>query len=280
MKNAESLKGKIKAFSNKHRLRPQEVLQMYFFERFLERLSLSKYKENLIVKGGFLISSMIGIANRTTMDMDTTAKGLPLNEEAVKRIMTEIVEQDLEDGIQFNIDVIEYIRENSVYENFRVHLFATYGKIKNAMKVDITIGDTITPGEVDWSYNCLFEDKRINVMAYPLVTVIAEKFETVIFRNIATTRMRDFYDLHILYELNKSALNFDLLKTAIERTAQGRGSLTIIAENKDIIKDIMSDKYLQEIWQAYLRENRYIGDLEFRKVVSSLKEMSEKLDFT
>ncbi len=253
---------------------------MYFFERFLERLSLSKYKENLIVKGGFLISSMIGIANRTTMDMDTTAKGLPLNEEAVKRIMTEIVEQDLEDGIQFNIDVIEYIRENSVYENFRVHLFATYGKIKNAMKVDITIGDTITPGEVDWSYNCLFEDKRINVMAYPLVTVIAEKFETVIFRNIATTRMRDFYDLHILYELNKSALNFDLLKTAIERTAQGRGSLTIIAENKDIIKDIMSDKYLQEIWQAYLRENRYIGDLEFRKVVSSLKEMSEKLDFT
>ena len=280
MRSAESLKGKIKAFANKHKLRPQEVLQMYFFERFLERLSLSEYKENLIVKGGFLISSMIGVSNRTTMDMDTTVKGLPLNEEAIKRVMTEIVEQDLGDDIQFNIDVIEYIRENSVYENFRVHLFAIYGKIKNAMKVDITTGDTITPGEVEWSYNCLFEDKKINIMAYPLVTVIAEKFETIITRNIATTRMRDFYDLHVLYELNKSTLNFDLLKTAIERTAKRRGTSSILGENKDIIEDIMSDQYLQDFWQAYLRENRYIGDLEFHKVVSSLKEMSEKLGFT
>lgn len=277
MKNAESLKGKIKAFAIKNRLRPQEVLQMYFFERFLERLSRSKHRDILIIKGGLLISSMIGVANRTTMDMDTTVKGFPLNEESLRIIVEEILSVNTDDAVQFEIDSIGFIHEDSPYENFRVHLIATYGKIENPMKIDITTGDLITPGEILWCYECLFESKKINVMAYPLETVLAEKFETVITRNIATTRMRDFYDIHVLYVQNKDALKIDLLQFAIERTASYRGSMPILHETQEIIDDILSDEYLNALWRAYQRENSYVGTLDFKRVVESLKDMAQRL---
>lgn len=192
MKTPEQLKGAIRNVAKKNNLMPQEVLQMFLFERILERLSVSEYKNNFILKGGLLISSMIGITERTTMDMDTTVKDIPMEDDA--------------------------------YNNFRIHINAIYGKINNPMKIDITIGDKITPAAIEYSYKMIFEDKKMSVMAYTLETILAEKYETIIRRNIGTTRARDFYDLYSLFHSRKNEVRKEILKSAVNHTAKKRFS--------------------------------------------------------
>ena len=247
MISSESLKGKIRNIAHSKNLRSQEVLQMFFFERFLERLSKSKYKFNFVIKGGLLISSMIGIDNRTTMDMDTTIKGVPLKAEVIRNIVSEIINVEVDDGIEFEITDISHIREEDEYENFRVHLIANFGGIKNDMKIDITTGDAITPKEIEYLYPCMFQEESLRVLAYPLETILAEKYESVIKRNISTTRMRDFYDLYNLYNLRKEKIDFDILKQAIISTANRRESLPLMKQAIEIIEDIKDDDYLKEL---------------------------------
>lgn len=266
MINIESIKGRIRSLAEKKNLKSQEVLQIYFFERFLDRLSKSQYKNNFVIKGGFLISSLIGIENRTTMDMDTTIKGIALKEERIKEIVEEIINVNVDDGIRFEIKDISYIREEDEYENFRISLIANVGKTKNPMKLDLTTGDAITPREIEYTYPCIFSQEDIKIMAYPLETILAEKYETIIRRNITTTRMRDFYDLYTLYKLKKDQIDYEILKEAIERTSNKRGSKEIIKDYEEIIKDIKEDSYLRSLWEVYLSENKYIGDLTFDKV--------------
>lgn len=247
MISSESLKGKIRNIANSKNLRSQEVLQMFFFERFLERLSKSEYKFNFVIKGGLLISSMIGIDNRTTMDMDTTIKGVPLKAETIRNIVSEIINVEVDDGIEFEITDISHIREEDEYENFRVHLIANFDKIKNDMKIDITTGDAITPKEIEYLYPCMFQEESFRVLAYPHETILAEKYESVIKRNIATTRMRDFYDLYNLYNLRKEEINFEILKQAIISTAERRESLPVMKQAIEIIEDLKEDDYLKEL---------------------------------
>lgn len=277
MIGSESLKGRIRNIANSKNLRPQEVLQMFFFERFLERLSKSKYKFNFVIKGGLLISSMIGIDNRTTMDMDTTIKGVPLQEEVIRNIVSEIINVKADDGIDFEITNISHIREEDEYENFRVHLIANFEKIKNDMKIDITTGDAITPKEIEYLYPCLFQEESLRILAYPFETILAEKYESVIKRNIATTRMRDFYDLYNLYNLKKEEIDFGILKQAIFSTANRRESLELMKQAMEIIEDIREDAYLQELWKIYLSENLYVGDLEFSETVKVIELIAEKI---
>ena len=276
MINIESIKGKIRSMAEKKSLKSQEVLQIYFFERFLERLSKSNYKNNFVIKGGFLISSLIGIENRTTMDMDTTIKGIPLKEEKIKEIVNEIINIDVDDGIRFEIKDISYIREEDEYENFRISLIANVGKTKNPMKLDLTTGDAITPREIEYTYPCIFSQEDIKIMAYPLETILAEKYETIIRRNI-TTRMRDFYDLYTLYKLKKDEIDYKILKEAIERTSDKRGSQEIMKDYEEIIEDIKEDSYQRSLWEVYLSENKYIGDLTFDKVVDVVITISNRV---
>ena len=277
MINIESIKGKIRSLAEKKNLKSQEVLQIYFFERFLERLSKSNYKNNFVIKGGFLISSLIGIENRTTMDMDTTIKGIPLKEEKIKEIVDEIININVDDGIKFEIKDISYIREEDEYENFRISLIANVGKTKNPMKLDLTTGDAITPREIEYIYPCIFNKEDIKIMAYPLETILAEKYETIIRRNITTTRMRDFYDLYTLYKLKKDEIDYKILKEAIERTSKKRGSQEIMKDYEEIIEDIKDDSYLRSLWVVYLGENKYIGDLTFDKVVDVVTILSNRV---
>lgn len=277
MIGSESLKGKIRNIVNSKNLRSQEVLQMFFFERFLERLSKSEYKFNFVIKGGLLISSMIGIDNRTTMDMDATIKGVPLKEEVIRNIVSEIINVEVEDGIEFEITDISHIREEDEYENFRVHLIANFGKIKNDMKIDITTGDVITPKEIEYLYPCMFQEKSLRVLAYSLEMILAEKYESVIKRNITTTRMRDFYDLYNLYNLRKEDINFDILKQAIISTARRRESLSLMKQAIEIIEDIKEDDYLKELWTVYLADNLYVGDLNFSETVKVIEIIADKI---
>ena len=278
MINIESIKGKIRSFAEKKNLKSQEVLQIYFFERFLERLSKSKYKNNFVIKGGFLISSLIGIENRTTVDMDTTIKGIALKEEKIKEIVQEIININVDDGIIFEIKDISYIREEDEYENFRVSLIANVGKTKNPMKLDLTTGDAITPREIEYTYPCIFSKEDIKIMAYPLETILAEKYETIIRRNITTTRMRDFYDLYTLYKQKKDQIDYEILKEAIEKTSNKRGSWEIMKDYKEIIEDIKEDSYLRFLWKVYLKENKYIENLTFDKIVGVVITLSNRIN--
>lgn len=278
MINIESIKGKIRSLAEKKNLKSQEVLQIYFFERFLERLSKSKYKNNFVIKGGFLISSLIGIENRTTMDIDTTIKGIALKEEKIKDIVEEIININVEDGIKFEIKDISYIREEDEYENFRISLIANVGKTKNPMKLDLTTGDAITPREIEYTYLCIFSKENIKIMAYPLETIVAEKYETIIRRNITTTRMRDFYDLYTLYKLKKDEIDYEILKETIKRTSNQRGNQKIMQDYEEIIEDIKEDSYLRSLWEVYISENKYIGDLKFDNVVDVLTILSNRIN--
>lgn len=277
MKNADSLKSIVANFAAKKNLRSQEVLQMYFFERILERLSQSAYKDNFIIKGGFLIASMIGIGNRTTMDIDTTVKGMPLNEESVRHAMNEILSIDVGDHIDFQMEYVNSIREDDDYDNFRVHLIASFGRIKTPMKIDVTTGDEITPGEIQWRYSSFFEDKHFDVMAYPLETVLAEEFETLIRRNIATTRMRDFYDFYSLHTNFRDEIDFGILADAIKRTSRRRSSDDLLPEASEIIEDIRTDSHLHKLWSQYANDHPFVGELDFGCIITCLLTIVEKL---
>lgn len=270
MKTPEQLKGAIRNIAKKNNLLPQEILQMFLFERILERLSVSKYKDNFILKGGLLISSIIGIAERTTMDMDTTVRGIPMEEENIKKIIQEIIKIDVEDGIVFEFVKMEPIRDDDAYNNFRVHLRAVYGKLNNPMKIDITTGDKITPAAVEYAYKMMFDDKQIPVMAYTLETILAEKYETIIRRNIGNTRARDFYDLYVLYTTRKDEIRKGILKLAVEHTAQKRGSLEEIKDYKVICQEILEEDALNSLWNNYAKENGYAAQLDYKDMVNTV----------
>lgn len=237
MKTPEQLKGAIRNIAKEKNLKPQEVLQMFLFERVLERLSVSKYKDNFILKGGLLIASMVGVAGRSTLDMDTTVKGISMEEEKLREVILELLHMDVGDGIQFTLHHMEPIREDDVYNNFRVHIKAAFGNIDAPMKIDITTGDIITPTAISFSYQLLLEDKAIHVMAYNIETVLAEKYETIIRRNIGTTRARDYYDLYILFKSRFKEIRKPDFEEAVENTSRFRGSLAELSAWKDICED-------------------------------------------
>ena len=278
MKTPEQLKGAIRNIAKKNNLLPQEILQMFMFERILERLSVSKYKDNFILKGGLLISSIIGITVRTTMDMDTTVRGIPMEEENIKKIIQEIIKIDVEDGIVFEFVKMEPIRDDDAYNNFRVHLRAVYGKVDNPMKIDITTGDKITPAAVEYAYKMMFDDKQIPVMAYTLETILAEKYETIIRRNIGNTRARDFYDLYVLYTTRKDEIRKGILKLAVEHTAQKRGSLEEIKDYKAICQEILEEDDLNRLWNNYAKENGYVAQLDYKDMVNTVLAVGEFIE--
>lgn len=278
MKTPEQLKGSIRSMAVKKNLRAQEVLQMFLFERILERLAASKYQENFILKGGLLISAMIGISERTTMDMDTTVCGIQMEEDKIAAAVNEILAIDAGDGIAFEYQGIEPIREEDAYNNFRVHLRAKYGKIDSPMKIDVTTGDVITPAAIQYDFPMLFDDKTVSVMAYTLETVLAEKYETIIRRNIGTTRARDFYDLHTLYRSRKNEIRLDILKAAVLHTAQKRDSVDDICDWKDIMADIRKEPALYRLWDNYVADNKYISELAFHEVLDTVDEVAKLID--
>ena len=275
--NAEQLKGKIRYYSQQTKLPPQEILQMYLFERILERMASSKYSNNFILKGGLLISSMLGIAERSTMDMDVTVRGINMDENTVTQAVNNILDINGDDGINFVFKKIEPIREDDEYFNFRVHFNAVFGKINCPMKIDITTGDIITPSAVEYSYKSLFDDKTIPVMAYNKETVIAEKYETIIRRNIANTRARDFYDLYKFFKLYRNTIDPKVLKSAVNNTAQKRNSTSEIDDAVEIINEMRDEKYLHNLWKNYTATYAYAANIAFNDLIDNLLDVAEFL---
>ena len=279
MKTPEQLKGAIRNLAKKKGIHAQEVLQIFMFERIIERLSVSPYKDRFILKGGLLISAILGVAERTTMDMDTTVKGLPMDEQSIRKAICEILDQPVDDGIEFQLLDLTPIREDDEYENFRASIQATYGKMKIPMKIDITTGDEITPKEIQFSYPFLFDDRRVMVKAYTQETILAEKYETIIRRNVGNTRARDFYDLHLLYQLYRENADWNLLKQAVLATAKKRDSLSVLQDTKRILLALEESTILVDLWKRYQTQNLYAREITYPAIIETVKEFTEKMNF-
>ena len=243
MKNAMQLKAVIKNLAKEKNISAALVLQNYMLERFLERVSLSKYRDNYIIKGGFLIASMVGLDSRATMDMDATIKGYPVNEETIRKMVEEIIAIPVPDDITFRFKSIGEIREGDEYTGYRVALSADYEKMAVPLKLDITTGDKITPREVEYRYKLMMEDRNISVMAYNLSTVLAEKLETIVSRGDQNTRPRDYYDVFILTKLQADNIDMQSLGAALTATVEKRGSAELMKQYREImciVKKVMS----------------------------------------
>lgn len=247
-----------------------QLYQMFFFEKILERISKSNYKHNIILKGGLLLSSIIGDDERTTKDMDTTLKSMSLEKENIESIFKEILSIDLEDDVSFQILDIKDIREEDEYGGFKVNIMATMDNLKIHLAVEITIGDKITPREIEYNYNSIFENKKIPILAYTIETVIAEKYQTIITRGILNTRMKDFYDIYILISKNKDTIDIENLKIAIQNTFEHRKTKIDIIEIQEIITEIKKDKDMKKLWKNYQKNAIYANEIKFEELFESL----------
>ena len=267
------LKAFIKNMAAEKHISAQLVMQNYMIERLLERISISDYRRNFIVKGGFLISAIVGLDTRATMNLDTTVKGFTLTHESIRKIFSEICSIQADDDITFEMGSISDIREGDDYPGIRVALKAVYLPIRVPLTVDVTTGDVITPGEMEYSIPMLFDDRRINIFAYNLETVMAEKLETVLSRGIANTRPRDFYDIHILYSMRGDTCDFDVLYEALMRTAGKRKSTDIMEKYESIIDQIRGSEQMRNFWKRYQQNFDFAKDISFDDACDTVSEI-------
>ena len=277
MKNAIQLKAIIKNIAKNKNISAALVLQNYMLERFLERVSLSRYHDNYIIKGGFLIASMVGLDSRATMDMDATIKGYPVNEEAIRKMVADIIAVTVEDAIHFCLKSVREIREGDEYTGYRVALTADYEKMAVPLKLDITTGDKITPREIEYSYKLMMEDRSIRVLAYNLSTILAEKLETVVSRGDQNTRPRDYYDIYILSKLQAENIDIDSLKAALSATTAKRGSSELMMQYAEIMRTVKSSDVMKRQWDNYRKDFDYAAGIEFEETCDAIVAMMDEL---
>lgn len=269
---AMSLKGKIKNYAKSNSIAAQVVLQNYMFERFLERLSISEYSEKFIVKGGMLIAAIVGLDTRSTMDLDTTLRNLPLTEEQITTAINAICGIALNDDVSFEVKSVAPIRKDDVYGGFSVRLDAVYDTIITPLSIDISTGDIITPQAVKYEFNGIFDENvKIVLWGYNIETVIAEKVETILSRGVFSTRPRDFYDVYILAATQK--IDKNVLKKALKATAKHRGSLEKISDASAIIEQISTSGDLKKMWKKYQNKFVYAKDISYESIVKILVDM-------
>ncbi|HEV1913745.1 TPA: nucleotidyl transferase AbiEii/AbiGii toxin family protein [Streptococcus pneumoniae] len=274
--NANSFKAKIKNISKDKGIPAQQVQQHYLIEQVLKLISTSSYRDYFIVKGGYLIGQMIGLDKRTTMDLDVTLKGTEMSKENLIHIFEEILCSKT-DGFSFSVDKLEPIRQDDEYGGFSLKLNATFDTLKEVVFIDITTGDKITPREITYSMTSIFTNESIKIWTYNLETVLAEKLETIISRGLASTRPRDRYDLFTLYKLRKEEINLEVLKNALENTAEKRKSKDTIYNWEEQVRGIEISDYQKELWIRYQRQFKYAKDISFDNSVQVIREIMQQI---
>ena len=278
-RNTMSFKAIINNMAKENNVAAQSVLQTYMLEKLLERISISKYKDNFILKGGMLISAMLGIDSRTTMDMDTTIKGLPLTKDNITNIMDEICNIEIDDNVTLKINKVELIREDDDYGGYRITFEAKYNnEMPVIMKIDITTGDKITYKEIEYSFTLMLEDRKIQIWSYNVETIIAEKFEAIVKRGVLSTRIRDYYDVYMLINTQSKIIDKRTLKDAITLTAQYRGTSEIIKDWKKIVEKIANDSKMRQQWKRYQKDNFYAEEIEYKDLINAISKVGEIFD--
>ena len=276
---ARQLKDLIRNLSRKKSADAQILMRTYMMERFLERISLSEYKDQFILKGGMLVAAMVGLDARATMDLDATIKNTTISVTDVEMIISRIISIPLDDGVSFHIKRISAIMEEADYPGVRVSMETEFDGVITPLKIDISTGDVITPREMRYSFKLMLEDRTIEIWAYNLETVLAEKMETVISRNVTNTRMRDFYDIYILQKLHMEQLKKEVLWNALAATARKRGTLEQIesADIREIFNEVESSSVMEELWKTYQKNYAYAADIPWHAIIKSIRTLYEMI---
>lgn len=269
--NDMSLKAKIRNTARANGIPAQLVLQQYLNERFLVRLSMTNYRDKFVVKGGTLIASIVGLSNRATMDMDTTLKDLPLTPDAIETAINTICSVDTWDGITFKCERLEPIRDDDLYGGYRVLLQADYGKIAAPMSMDVSTGDIITPGAIQREFSTMFDSESFHLWSYNVETILAEKVETILSRNVFSTRPRDFYDLYVLTKTE--AFDRSIFQEALNATARHRKSLDKIKNIDELLLLISKSSEQQKLWNKYCEQFSYAQGIEYTEIIRMLTEL-------
>lgn len=267
------IKSLIRNMAKEKNINAQILLRNYMLERLLERISKSKYKDNFVLKGGMLVASMVGIDTRSTIDLDATLKNFPLTKEKIISAFENILSTDIDDNITIELLNVMEIREEADYHGFRLSLLGKVDESRVPLKVDITTGDKITPRAIKYSFKLLLEDRSIEVLAYNLETVLAEKVESIISRATENTRMRDFYDIYILTKLQSQNIDLELFKQALKATAENRGSAKQLERSNEILNMIGENLTLEKLWKNYVAKNSYAKGIQWKTVIESVSKM-------
>lgn len=273
--NSDKLKSIISKKSNGNSDISMQLYQMFFFEKILDRVSVSKYKHNIILKGGLLLSSIIGEDMRTTKDMDASLRSITLEKENIYEIFNEILSIDLKDNTHFEIIDIKDIRAEDEYGGFRINVLGVFEQLKVNMFIEVSTGDVITPKEIEYKYKCIFEERKIPIFAYTIETILAEKFETIITRSVLNTRLKDFYDIYILFDEN---VNKEQLLSAIKNTFRNRETNIDIEEFKEVVDLIRNDKTMINNWIKYSNKFHYAKDISFDDIINKLDKIIELIN--
>lgn len=277
MKSSTQLKALVRNLSKLKSVNAEVILRNYMLERFLERISVSEYQSNFILKGGMLIASMVGIDTRNTMDLDATIKGQTLSEIRIKEIIEDILSVPVDDNVRFTFRSIEEIHEGSDYPGYRVSVDAVLDKTRQTLHIDITTGDFVTPREIEYRFGLMFEDRTISIFAYNLETVLAEKFETIVTRGLTNTRMRDFYDIFILSATQD--INMDIFNAALEKTASKRNTIDQIANALTIIERIAESELMVDLWSRYQMKYSYARGVTWEMTITSARKLAAAIRF-
>ena len=269
----EQIKGRIKSVAKQNNADARTLMRIYMMERFLERLAQSEYRDNFIIKGGILVTAMIGVAHRSTMDIDTSMKNLNLSAEDALRVVNRVKDIDLDDGVSFDVKDVSNIMDEMEYPGIRVTMNANVGRLITPLKIDISTGDVITPRAIEFNYDLLLEDRSISLWSYNLETILAEKLQTVLARGILNTRMRDFYDIRMLLDTYEDKVNKVVLKDAFAATCNKRGTDHLQEQAEEIIKIIEVDEQLQVLWRAYQKKYSYAAEIDYASVINGVRKL-------
>ena len=270
---AEQVKGRIKNLAKQNGADARVLVRLYMMARFLERVSVSQYAGNFVIKGGILVTSMVGIAMRSTMDIDASIRNRDLSEEDARRIVDEVAAISLDDDIRFQINDVSGIMDEMEYPGIRITMDAIMGKMVTPIKIDISTGDIITPRAVEYSYKLLLENRSINLWSYNLETILAEKLQTILARGILNTRMRDFYDIHTLLTGYSDQINAVTFSQAFHATCEKRGSFQLVNQSNEILKMISDDTAMGELWTSYRKRYSYAENITYAEAISSIKKL-------
>ena len=273
----EQIKGRIKSVAKQNNADARTLMRIYMMERFLERLAQSEYRDNFIIKGGILVTAMIGVAHRSTMDIDTSMKNLNLSVEDALRVVNQVKDIDLDDGVSFDVKDVSNIMDEMEYPGIRVTMNANVGRLITPLKIDISTGDVITPRAIEFNYDLLLEDRSISLWSYNLETILAEKLQTVLARGILNTRMRDFYDIRMLLDTYEDKVNKAVLKDAFAATCKKRGTDHLQEQAEEIIKIIEADEQLQVLWRAYQKKYSYAAEIDYASVISGVRKLMDSI---
>ena len=271
----EQIKGRIKSVAKQNNADARTLMRIYMMERFLERLTQSEYRDNFIIKGGILVTAMIGVAHRSTMDIDTSMKNLNLSAEDALRVDNQVKDIDLDDGVSFEVKDVSNIMDEMEYPGIRVTMNANVGRLITPLKIDISTGDVITPRAIEFNYDLLLEDRSISLWSYNLETILAEKLQTVLARGILNTRMRDFYDIRMLLDTYEDKVNKAVLKDAFAATCKKRGTDHLQEQAEEIIKIIEADEQLRVLWRAYQKKYSYAAEIDYASVISGVRKLMD-----